>query len=53
MKPYLLRNDNVQHEERLFLEQKFSERHGRPVTYKEILHELQRREVERLQRENV
>lgn len=48
MKPYLLRNDNVQHQERKALERWYAKKHGRRVPYCDILHELQRKEVERI-----
>ena len=41
MKPYLLENDNIQHQERLALEKWYAKQRGRRVPYKEILHELQ------------
>lgn len=41
MKPYLLRNDNIQHQERLALERWYKKKRGRTVPYSEILHELQ------------
>lgn len=41
MKPYLLRNDIIQHKERLALERWYKKLRGRNVPYAEILHELQ------------
>lgn len=48
MKPYLLRNDKVQHQERLKLERFYRKLRGRTVPYAEILHELQREKVDSL-----
>jgi hypothetical protein len=48
MHPYLLRNDNTHHAERLALEAWYAKKHGRRVTYADILHELQAREVRKL-----
>lgn len=50
MKPYLLENDNVQHEHRLILERWYAKRHGRRVPYKDILHELQAAKVAEISR---
>ncbi len=41
MKPYLLRNNDQQHRERLALVRHYSRLRGRPVFYADILHELQ------------
>lgn len=41
MKPYLLRNNDQQHQERLALERWYCEQKGHKVDYKDILHELQ------------
>jgi len=41
MKPYLLRNDNHHHAQRLALEAWYKKKHGRRVTYMDILQELQ------------
>lgn len=45
MKTYLIRNDNLQHKDRLTLEQWYENQRGRTVPYSEILHELQREKV--------
>ena len=45
MKPYLLENDDVQHEHRLILERWYAKRHGRRVPFKAILHELMAEKV--------
>lgn len=48
MKSYLLENDNIQHEHRLKLEAWYKHRHGRRVPFKEILHRLMEKEVQRI-----
>lgn len=45
---YLLRNNDRQHAERLFLEAWYSKQRGRRVSYSEILHELQHEECLRI-----
>lgn len=50
MKPYLLENDNVQHEQRLTLEKWYAKKHGRRVAYKDILHELQAKKCEEIRK---
>lgn len=45
MKPYLLRNDDLQHKDRLTLERWYKKKAGRTVPYAEILHDLQREKV--------
>lgn len=46
MKTYLLRNDTIQHKERLALERFYKKLRGRDVPYAEILHTLQREKFE-------
>lgn len=41
MKPYLLRNNDEQHQERLVLEAAYKKKAGHCVDYCDILHELQ------------
>lgn len=50
MKPYLLRNNERQHEERLALEDWYSQNEGggNKVDYKTILHKLQHKEYLRI-----
>jgi len=49
MKDYLLHNDSVQHEHRLFLEKAYAELRGKTrVYFSDILHELMAKEVRRL-----
>ena len=48
MNNYLLENDNVQHEQRLKLEDWYAKRHGRRVPFKTILHRLIEKEAERI-----
>jgi hypothetical protein len=51
MIPYLLRNDNVQHEHREVLERWYAKKHGRRVYFCDILHELMAEKVTSISRE--
>lgn len=53
MKPYLLRNDKVQHRQRLQLEVWYAKRHGRRVAFKDILHELMAEKVAAISRKEL
>lgn len=48
MKPYLLRNDKVQHRQRELLVKHYSKERGRPVPFAEVLHELMAEKVREL-----
>lgn len=53
MKPYLLENDDIQHEHRLLLEAWYAKRHGRRVPFKEILHNFMKMEAAIISKEEL